>query len=125
MKVNLSENVIQLLMIYSVFSHEVGGALFGIKIDDDIYISALSLKHGGKLSINFSSDDKRIFYAPQGDRLIGTWHLHPNSELEKPSRQDIYQWKDWGCDLLHIIISKRGLTVFAFNAEVILKGKRV
>lgn len=125
MKMYLSDNVTRLLWIYSLYSHEVGGALFGIRTNNDIYINALSLKHGSRMSITFCSDDNKIFFAPQGNFLIGTWHLHPNICLEIPSGQDIHQWNDWSCDLIHIILSRKGLTVFTSNAEVILNRKRV
>lgn len=125
MKMHISDNVTQLLWIYSIFSHEVGGALFGNRINDVIYISALSFKHGGKLSISFYSNDNKMFFAPQGTSLVGTWHLHPSINLEAPSGQDIRQWHNWHCDLIHIIISKKGLTAFTSNAETILSRKRI
>ena len=97
-KIHLSNNVLDVLSKNRQITNsnfEIGGQLFGYKIDKDFFISdaTVSNKVDKKSSISFfpniiaDQDEIDIFYK-NGYDFLGNWHTHPQN-IPCPSPIDI------------------------------------
>lgn len=124
-----SNELIELITLYSDFPHEVGGAIFGKTTDSTVEIVAASFKHGNKLRICFDPGDGNLFYPPTGLTVIGTWHTHPHQSTPRPSSIDLNQWNEWEQYLIHLIVTNKKITIYSSSGkqlkEVHLKGNGV
>ena len=111
-KINIKQDVIDLIKIYNTYPFEVGGMIFGRKKFNIYMLKTLSFKKGKSININFSSDDKIIYHLPEKQKIIGTWHLHPMQLEASPSITDLKQWKDWEKNYIHIICTKKEFKIF-------------
>ncbi len=116
-KINIKQDVIDLIKIYNVHSFEVGGMIFGRKKFNKYILKTLSFKKGRSTNINFSSNDKIIYQLPEKQKIIGTWHLHPMQLEAIPSIIDLQQWKSWKKIYIHIICTKKEFKIFNSEGE--------
>ena len=116
-KINLKNEIIDLLKIYNSYSFEVGGMIFGRKIFNTYFLKTLSLKKGESMHIDFSYKDKIIYELPEGQKNLGTWHLHPMQSEAIPSSTDLKQWEKWKKNYIHIICTKKEFKIFNSKGE--------
>lgn len=120
----ITNEVGELIQIYSSFKHEVGGILFGQKHKRCIEIKALSFKHGEKYRIDFTDKDRRLFSAPKGMVIIGTWHTHPFQLEPFASSIDTSQWKKWDSEYLHMVIGEKYIKIYRITKSFLI-SKRI
>lgn len=101
--------VMELIDVYSLFHHEVGGILFGEENTDYIDVKSLSFKHGEKYKIDFTNEDRKLFSGPEGMSILGTWHTHPFQSEPFASNIDITQWKKWNKKYYHMVVGEKKL----------------
>ncbi len=116
-KINIKQDVIDLIKIYNNYQFEVGGMIFGRKKFNQYTLKTLSFKKGKSVNIDFSSNDKIIYQLPEKQKIIGTWHLHPMQLKASPSIIDLKQWKSWKKNYIHIICTKREFNIFNSEGE--------
>lgn len=116
-KINIKQDVIDLIKIYNIYSFEVGGMIFGTKKFNKYTLNTLSFKKGKSVNISFSSGDKIIYQLPEKQKIIGTWHLHPMQLEARPSSVDLKQWNTWKKNYIHIICTKKGFKIFNSKGE--------
>lgn len=116
-KIDIKQDVIDLIKIYNNYPFEVGGMIFGRKMFNKYILKTLSFKKGKSVNINFSSNDKIIYQLPEKQKIIGTWHLHPMQFKASPSIIDLKQWKDWKKNYIHIICTKKEFKIFNSEGE--------
>ena len=116
-RIDIKEDVIDLIKIYNNYEFEVGGMLFGRKIFNKYVLKTLSLKKGENIRINFSVNDRIIYQLPEKQNIIGTWHLHPMQYKASPSSTDLKQWKCWKKKYIHIICAKDNFKIFNSEGE--------
>jgi len=100
-------------------SNEVGGAIFGIESNGLLLCEAISFKVGGNREVRFDEDDIQLFYPPNGLRLLGSWHTHPNCSVVVPSSIDYCQWSKWNAEYIHLIAIRSKVVIFNATGKLI------
>lgn len=116
-KIDIKNDVIDLIKIYKNYKLEVGGMIFGRKIFNKYVLKTLSFKKGENVRINFSINDKIIYQLPEKQSIIGTWHLHPMQNKVNPSIIDLKQWERWNRKYIHIICARNNFKIFNSKGE--------
>lgn len=119
----ITKEVWELIQIYSSFSHEVGGILFGKKNGFHTEIKALSFKHGEKYRIDFTSNDNRLFSLPKNMIIIGTWHTHPFQMVPFASNIDTTQWVKWDNNYVHMVIGEKYIKIYKVKKMFLISKK--
>jgi len=116
-KIAIKKEVIEILMMYKEFCYEVGGMLFGSNVFSKLSIKAISTQKGKPFSITFSNDKSKIYYPPYKQRIIGTWHLHPNQQNLNPSYVDLNQWRKWNKKYIHLLSNGNKLKIYNYKGD--------
>ena len=138
-KIHLSNNVLDVLSKNRQITNtnfEIGGQLFGYKIDKDFFISdaTVSNKVDKKSSISFfpniiaDQDEIDIFYK-NGYDFLGNWHTHPQnipcpSPIDIATMIDRYKKSKHGLNFyVLIIVGKtefpKGISINIVNDKII------